>query len=31
MRNVIEDRKIGPETRYFKAYAFARSRLVSGS
>lgn len=27
MRNIIEGRKIGPETRYFQAYAFARAEL----
>lgn len=31
MRKVIEERKIGPETAYFKAYAYARSKLVNGS
>lgn len=31
MRKVIEERKVGPETAYFKAYAYARSNLVSGS
>lgn len=27
MRDAIEERKIGPETRYAKAYAFARAEL----
>ncbi len=27
MRNVIDERQIGPETRYFRAYAVARSEL----
>lgn len=31
MRQQIIDRKIGPETDYFKAYAFARSGLVKTS
>ncbi len=31
MRKVIEERKVGPETAYFKAYAYARSNLVNGS
>lgn len=31
MRQTIEERKIGSETAYFKAYAYARSNLMNGS